>query len=105
MVKEDQEAKEVYIAALEEAPKRAIEESEREEITRWPSLAHALVESAAGGVTNMPPSPPAPPAPEPVEEPWPLLGQSWSWTSTLPLYIMHAYVDGHDRLEDRVVGC
>ena len=92
--------------ALEEATRRSIEEAERKELAKWPSLAHALVESAARVEANMPPPPLAPLAPKPMEEePWPSLGQSWSWTNTLPSYIVHARVDGHNRRGGRVVGC
>ena len=91
--------------ALEEATMRSIEEAECKELAKWPSLAHTQVESAARVEANMPPPPPAPLAPEPMEEePWPLLGQSWSWTSTLPSYIMHARVGGHDRRGGRAAG-
>ena len=46
--------------ALEEATMRSIEEAERKELAKWPSLAHALVESAARVEANMPPPPLAP---------------------------------------------
>ena len=83
--------------AREEARRRSIEEAERKELAKWPSLAHTQVESAARVEANMPPPPLAPLAPKPMEEePWPRLGQSWSWTSTLPSYVMHARVSGRD---------
>lgn len=61
-----------YIAALEEAEKRTIEDSENDELDKWLGLAQVLAEYVARMQANAPPPPPAPPA------------QTWSWTSTLP---------------------
>lgn len=62
----------------DKAYRKAIEDSELEELARWPGLPLALAESA--GVQVAAPLP----ALEPEHKPWPLVGHSWSWTSTSP---------------------
>ena len=65
--------------ALEEARKRAIEESELNELARWPGLAQALANLAAGMQANASRPPPAPSTPEPA--------QTWLWPSMVPVYV------------------
>lgn len=79
VIEEEQEEEAAYLTALEDATRRAIEESELQEMATWPGLAQALAESAAGVEANTPSllPPPAPPAPEA----W----RSISWMSTMPV--------------------
>lgn len=72
----------------DEAFKKALEDSQLDELAEWLGLPVALAESAAAAAAAPLPPPPSPPAPEPEQqEPWPLaplVGHSWAWTSTVP---------------------